>query len=367
MTHRDERGGFFTLMLYPPEDLEQLKRAPMEMVFVLDCSGSMNGQPIDKAKAAVERALRKLEPDDTFQIIQLLERRLAARLDSPSPRRRRTSQRASSTSMRLQGEGGTMMIEGIKAALDFPHDPQRLRFVSFLTDGYIGNEAEILGEIHKRLGAARIFSFGVGSSVNRYLLDGMAQLGNGAVAYLGLNDSGTEVMDLFFDRISHPALTDVADRLGRPAGLRRLPAPDPRPLRRPADHPHRPIPGPKGTAIRIAGRVGEYEKEIRIPVNLDGRASTHPGIACVWARKKIDDLAITGHLQCQFLPARRDQAGRPRIRPDVRLHRLRRGRFHPDHARRPRRNRRRPRPGPRRRPLRNDRAGLIYGVWPRRT
>ena len=70
-----------------------------------------------------------------------------------------------------------MMIEGIKAALDFPHDPQRLRFVSFLTDGYIGNEAEILGEIHKRLGASRIFSFGVGSSVNRYLLDGMAKHG----------------------------------------------------------------------------------------------------------------------------------------------------------------------------------------------
>jgi Ca-activated chloride channel family protein len=60
-----------------------------------------------------------------------------------------------------------MMIEGLKAALDFPHDPKRLRFVIFLSDGYIGNETEILGDVHKRLGAARIFSFGVGSSVNR--------------------------------------------------------------------------------------------------------------------------------------------------------------------------------------------------------
>src|SRR5204863_1082860 len=63
---------------------------------------------------------------------------------------------------RLKGEGGTMMIEGIKAALDFPHDPERLRFVCFLTDGYIGNETEILAEIHKRLGDSRIFSFGIG-------------------------------------------------------------------------------------------------------------------------------------------------------------------------------------------------------------
>ena len=102
-----------------------------------------------------------------------------------------------------------MMIEGIKAALDFPHDPRRFRLVSFMTDGYIGNEAEILGEIHQRLGDARIFSFGVGTSVNRYLLDRMAKLGKGAVAYIGLNDSSTEVVDLFYDRISHPALTDV--------------------------------------------------------------------------------------------------------------------------------------------------------------
>src|SRR5438876_4264775 len=80
----------------------------------------------------------------------------------------------------LEGEGGTMMIEGIKAALDFPHDPGRLRFVCFLTDGYIGNEAEIVGEIHKRLGSTRIFSFGIGSSVNRYLIDQMAKAGRGA-------------------------------------------------------------------------------------------------------------------------------------------------------------------------------------------
>ena len=79
----------------------------------------------------------------------------------------------------LQGSGGTQMIEGIKAALDFPHDPQRYRVVSFMTDGYIGNEAQILGEVHRRLGAARIFSFGVGASPNRYLLDRMATLGRG--------------------------------------------------------------------------------------------------------------------------------------------------------------------------------------------
>ena len=101
------------------------------------------------------------------------------------------------------------MVEGIKAALDFPHNPSRYRFVSFMTDGYIGNEAEILAEVHRRIGNARIFSFGVGESVNRYLMERMAKVGRGAVAYLGLNDSAAEVMGAFFARVSRAALTDV--------------------------------------------------------------------------------------------------------------------------------------------------------------
>jgi Ca-activated chloride channel family protein len=289
VTHRDERGGFFTLMLYPPEDLKQLKRAPMEMVFVLDCSGSMNGAPIAKAKDAIKRALRKLEPDDTFQVIQFSMS--ASKLGrEPIPATPENVRRAIQYVDKLQGQGGTMMIEGIKAALDFPHDPRRFRLVSFLTDGYIGNEAEILGEIHQRLGSARIFGFGVGTSVNRYLLDRMAKLGKGAVAYLGLNDSGTEVVDLFYDRISHPALTDVQIDWGD------LEVSEVYPRQIPDLFVGRPIvltgrfTGQKGTAIRIAGRVGQYDREIRIPVKFDNRA-THPGIACVWARKRIEDLA----------------------------------------------------------------------------
>lgn len=101
------------------------------------------------------------------------------------------------------------MIEGIRAALNFPHDPRRLRFVTFLTDGYIGNEVDILEAIHRSIGASRIFSFGVGDSVNRYLLNRMAKVGRGAAAYLGLDDSGAEVMRYFFNRISRPVLTDV--------------------------------------------------------------------------------------------------------------------------------------------------------------
>ncbi len=290
VTHRDERGGFFTLMLYPPQDLEHVNRAPMEMVFVLDCSGSMSGQPIAKSKEAVKRALRKLGPDDTFQVVRFSVG--ASQLGpNPIPATPENVRKALAYVDALEGEGGTIMVEGIKAALGFPHDPRRFRLVSFMTDGYIGNEAQILGEICQRLGDTRIFSFGIGSSVNRYLLDRMAKLGKGAVAYIGLNDNSTEAVDSFYDCISHPALTDVQIDWGQ------MEVSEVYPKRVPDLFVGRPIiltgrfQGATHTTIRVSGCVGGFEKEIRIPVEFGRSAPTHPGLVCVWARKRIEDLS----------------------------------------------------------------------------
>ncbi len=290
VTHRDKRGGFFTLMLYPPESLSYLKRAPMEMIFVMDCSGSMNGKPIAKSKQAVIRALRKLQPDDTFQVIRFSNNASQFGPD-PVPATPANIRRAIRYVENLRGSGGTMMIEGIKAALDFKHDPHRFRLVSFMTDGYIGNEIEILAAIHQRLGASRIFSFGVGSSVNRYLLDRMAKLGKGAVAYIGLDESAGEVVDLFYERISHPALADVTIDWGEMQVTDMFPG-------RICDlFVGRPViitgrfRGNSKTTIHVTGTVGDLTQDIAIPVNLDDTAATHKGIACVWARKKIETLS----------------------------------------------------------------------------
>jgi len=290
VTHRDERGGFFTLMLYPPENLSYLKRAPMEMIFVLDCSGSMSGKPIAKAREAIKRALKKLEPDDTFQVIRFSNN--ASQLGpKPVPATPANIRKALTYVNSLRGSGGTMMIEGIKAALDFEHDSRRFRLVSFMTDGYIGNETEILAAVHQRLGASRIFSFGVGSSVNRYLLDRMAKLGKGAVAYIGLDDSAAETVDLFYERISHPALADVAIDWGDmqvtdmyPAGIPDLF------VGRPVIVTGR-FKGMSDTKIHVTGKVGDLIQAIDIPVNLADSSATHPGIPCVWARKRIEILA----------------------------------------------------------------------------
>ncbi|MEZ6121811.1 MAG: VIT domain-containing protein [Planctomycetaceae bacterium] len=292
MTHQDDRGQYFTMMLYPPADLGQIQRSPMEMVFVLDCSGSMYGQPIAQAKAAIRHAVQQLTPRDSFQIIRFSNN--ASQL-GPDPLQATTENIAQGLKYleTLEGSGGTQMIEGIKAALDFPHDEGRFRLVSFMTDGCIGNEQQILGTIHDKLGASRIFSFGVGSSPNRFLMDRMAVLGRGAVAYLSLSDNATEIMDRFNQRISHPAMTDLSIDWGS------MQVSDVYPTRLPDLIVGRPViltgrfTGEAST-VKVNGRVDMNATSFDVAVNEDEAASkSHAGIASVWARLKISDLMNT--------------------------------------------------------------------------
>ncbi|MCU0778932.1 MAG: VWA domain-containing protein [Akkermansiaceae bacterium] len=296
VTFEDKRGGFFSLMLYPPQDLKQLERKPLEMVFVLDSSGSMNGRPISEAKKAIERALQQLRPEDTFQLINFSSRasQLGSRPLSATPE---NVKRGLACLSRLEGQGGTMMIEGIKAALDFPHDPGRMRFVCFLTDGYIDNETQILAAIQQHLGATRIFSFGIGSSVNRHLMENMAKVGRGAVAYLGPNDSAARVMDAFIERVSHPALTDLELDWGtlKVTGVYPRVVPDLF-VGRPVILTGR-FTGNSTPAVRVAGKTGDNTIEWTISGSRAGEdgASALPS---VWARMKIADLsetALTDH------------------------------------------------------------------------
>src|SRR5207302_8473185 len=115
-----------------------------------------------------------------------------------------------------QGGGGTEMMNAIKASMD-PSDAQgHVRIVCFMTDGYVGNDLEIIGEVQKHPNA-RVFAFGIGNSVNRFLLDNMAKYGRGEVEYVGLNDDGSAAARRFHERVRNPLLTDISmDWNGQP-------------------------------------------------------------------------------------------------------------------------------------------------------
>ena len=289
LTYRDDRGGYFTLMLYPPQKLNQLERQALELVFVLDCSGSMSGRPLEQARAAVRRALQRLQPLDTFQLIAD-SNHPASPGPGPLPATPENIRRGLAYLESLKSETGRMTIDRIRAALDSPHNQQRLRFVCLLTDGCFGNETEILDEVHKRLASSRIFNFGVGSSVNHYLLDHLAKLGRGAVAYLGPKDDAAKVMDDFFKRISHPTLTDLGIDWG---GMQ---ATEVFPDRPPDLFAGRPViltgrfTGDADANVRIVGNASGQAVELAVPANLADTAS-HKGLPTLWARTKIADLA----------------------------------------------------------------------------
>ncbi|GMU82992.1 MAG: hypothetical protein AMXMBFR47_28630 [Planctomycetota bacterium] len=293
LTQQTERGGYFTMMVYPPAELANLRRGPMEMIFVLDCSGSMSGQPLAQAKAAVEHALKSMRSEDTFQIISFSNSssQLGSQPIAATPANIKKGLQYLNA---LNAEGGTMMIEGIRAALKYSHDDSHFRTVAFLTDGYIGNEAEIFAETAKLLGATRIFSFGVGSSVNRYLLDGLARIGRGAVAYLSLNDDAAKVMDAYFARVSRAAMADVQIDWGG------LAVSDVYPERLPDLFVGRPIivtgrfTAAQPTTIRLTGTAGGAPVTVAVPFDPSDQATTHAGLPAVWARQKITECAFRG-------------------------------------------------------------------------
>ncbi len=301
-------GGYFTLMLVPPREMTRLARVPMELVFVLDCSGSMSGGPLDQAKAAVCEALDMMDERDAFQIIRFSESASAMGASS-LPATAENVRRGKRYVGSLADGGGTEMIEGVRAALNTRPDPERLRFVVFLTDGFIGNEADILGEVHRLIGNSRVFSFGVGSSPNRFLLDRMAKIGRGSVAYLGLHDDGGEVMRRFFTAARHPALTDISIDWGAMAACEVFPGTGPvavgdvervgrfdvgsvvadlfvgRPVVLSGRFEGMVSSLPE--SVRVRARIGGSERVIDVPVSRVSDALAASVMQKIWARQKI--------------------------------------------------------------------------------
>jgi len=208
LTHRSDKGGFFTLILQPPQRVTSQDVTPKELVFVLDTSGSMQGFPIEKAKETMKLALDSLYPSDTFNLITFAgDTRIL--FPEPVPATPANLNKAQAFLSGSEGSGGTEMMKAIKAALDPSDDQSHVRIVCFMTDGYVGNDMEIIAEVQKHQNA-RVFSFGIGSAVNRFLLDKMAEAGRGEVEYVGLKDDGSAAAKRFHERVRDPLLTDIA-------------------------------------------------------------------------------------------------------------------------------------------------------------
>ncbi|MEM8839409.1 MAG: VIT and VWA domain-containing protein, partial [Pseudomonadota bacterium] len=208
LSHKDERGGFLSLSIEPPKVPLEETVTPRELVFVLDTSGSMTGDPMTASKVFMRAALEGMRPTDYFRILRFSNNTsaFAARSVRATPQNAREGIRFVNG---LSAGGGTEMNKAINAAFDTPQPSGTLRIVVFLTDGYIGADRQVIRTVSNRIGDARIYAFGVGRSVNRFLLEGMAKEGRGRARYVDPGETGTEAARALAANLDSPLLTDL--------------------------------------------------------------------------------------------------------------------------------------------------------------
>lgn len=236
----------------------------------------------------MKMALEGLNPQDTFNLITFAGD-TAVLFEKPVSATPENLKKAWTFMESRQGGGGTEMMKAIRTALDPSDSQQHVRIVCFMTDGYVGNEAEILSEIQKHQNA-RIFSFGIGSSVNRFLLDKMAEEGRGEVEYVSLSDDGSAAAKRFHERVRNPLLTDISLDFGNlkvadvyPQKINDLFSAKPVVI-------HGRFTNAGSGVIKLKGKSFGREIVREIPVNLPENEPLHDVLATLWARTRIDDL-----------------------------------------------------------------------------
>ncbi|MEQ8381736.1 MAG: VIT domain-containing protein [Coleofasciculus sp. A1-SPW-01] len=210
LTQADERGGHFATYLIPAIEYQQDEIVPKDVVFLVDTSGSQSGSPIVQSKELMRQFIQGLNPQDTFTIIDFANSTTQLS-DKPLANTPQNRKKALNYINRLDANGGTELMNGIDTVLNFPAAPAgRLRSVVLLTDGLIGDDEQIIAEIRDRLKPGnRLYSFGVGSSTNRFLIERLAELGRGTAEVVPPNESAEVVAQEFFQEINNPVLTNI--------------------------------------------------------------------------------------------------------------------------------------------------------------
>ncbi len=204
-----EDESFFLLMVEPPRRVEVEDVVPREYIYILDVSGSMHGFPLETSKELMRQNLESLRSIDTFNILFFAG---GSALYSPEslPATEENVDKALRTFEQMRGGGGTELLPALTTALDLPRpDDGRSRIVVVATDGYVAVEEEAFEIVRRRLGEANLFPFGIGSGVNRFLIEGLAHAGMGEpfVALDGVEAAA--VADRFAEYVSSPVLQGI--------------------------------------------------------------------------------------------------------------------------------------------------------------
>lgn len=293
MLDKGEDENFFMLMVQPPERIQLEDIPPREYVFLLDVSGSMNGYPLDTAKDLITNLVTNLRETDKFNLILF-----SGASVQMAPRSVSATQANIKSAIHLideqEGGGGTELASALKDAISLPKEEDASRSIVLITDGYISGEKEVFDIINKNIGTTNFFSFGIGSSVNRYLIDGVANTGLGESFVVTDSSDAAETAERFRTYIQSPVLTDIKVTYDgfdvydvEPPVLSTLFA-------------QRPIVlfgkwrGEAVGTIRITGKSGNQDYAQDIKVSEIKPLEVNKAIRYLWARTKVERLVDFG-------------------------------------------------------------------------
>jgi Ca-activated chloride channel family protein len=278
---------FFLCTLEPPQRFEADQMPPREYVFVMDVSGSMNGFPLETSKTLLRAVLARLRPTDSFNVIFFSG---GSYVLSPSsvPATEANKAWAIQEIDHQRGGGGTELLPALRRAFDLARARQDIsRVIVVATDGYVNVEREAFTLIREHLSDANLFAFGIGSSVNRHLIEGMAHVGEGE-PFVVLNESEAQrAAARFVKYIESPLLSHV--RVETPG----FAAYDIEPARIPDLFAERPLVivgkyhGEPAGEIVVTGYTGRGRFEQHIKVGPSQVDSANDGLKYLWARERV--------------------------------------------------------------------------------
>ncbi|WP_420265015.1 VIT and vWA domain-containing protein [Candidatus Magnetominusculus dajiuhuensis] len=215
MLYDDGADKYFLLMVEPQKEVKINQIPPRQYTFIVDVSGSMFGFPLEISKKLLKDLIGSLRPTDTFNVL-LFSGSSSVMAEKAVPATPQNIQQALALIERQKGGGGTELLSALRHALSMlSHDERVSNTVVIATDGYVTVEKEAFDLIRNNLGNTNVFTFGIGTSVNRYLLEGMARAGNGEPFVVSKADQAPVMADKFRKMIDTPALTRISVDFGR--------------------------------------------------------------------------------------------------------------------------------------------------------
>jgi Ca-activated chloride channel family protein len=265
------------LMVVPPARERQGPAIPREAIFVIDTSGSMHGASIAQAKEALELAVRRLSPADSFNVIEF-NSYARALFDQARPADAGSIDQAVRWVRELRAQGGTEMAKALDLALDGKEHGKRIRQIVFLTDGAVGNEDPLLRMVRERLGDSRLFTVGIGSAPNSHFMTKAAQFGAGSYTYIGRIEEVKEKMGALFAKLESPVLKGLSVDWGASRGVDAWP---------------KAIPDLYlGEPVVVLFSADSVADEVKLAGMTVRRTSLDDagGLGTLWAREKISNL-----------------------------------------------------------------------------